>query len=95
MDSIYDPGYQRRFVQGQLSDRVRRFFDGLMERQVTVSDTLTIAGVAPDDREYRMSTAPIVIPERTSRRLSSAGLAISENPTDLLMAARTGTLDSR
>ena len=90
-DSIQDLDYRRRFVQRELTHRMRRFFDGLFERQITVSDTLTIVAVAPDDRAYRMRTSPVVIPERTARRLHSAGVTLG-SPTDLLAAARDGTL---
>jgi ABC-type lipoprotein release transport system permease subunit len=69
-----------------------RFFAALMTRLVTVADTLTITAVAPDDPAYDMDTSPIVIPERTARRLHSGGIAVTENPADLLDAAREGTL---
>jgi putative ABC transport system permease protein len=91
-DSLLDRDYQRRLVLRELGDRVGRFFDGLMSRRTTVSDTLTIAGVAPDDREYRFRTSPIVIPERTAQRLSASGFVIGGNPADLLAAVRDGRL---
>jgi putative ABC transport system permease protein len=91
-DSIYDAGYQRRFAKRELNHRFHKFFRGLMDRQLYVSDTLTIAGVAPDDPSYRIHTAPIVIPEQTARRLSTSGFIISENPADLFAAARDGAL---
>ena len=91
-DSILYKDYRRRFLQRELGDRFRRFFDGLMGRTVTVSDTLVITGVAPDDPEYRFRTAPIVIPEGTAERLSSTGFVVSGNPADLLLAARHGKL---
>ncbi len=92
MDSLHDAGYQRRFAKRELNLRFHKFFQGLMDRQSYVSDTLTIAGVAPDDPAYRIQTAPIVIPEQTARRLSSSGLIIGENPSDLFAAARDGSL---
>jgi len=92
LDSIYHPEYQRRMVQRELGARMSRFFEALMTRQVTVADTLTIAAVAPDDPEYKMNTSPVVIPERTARRLHAGGFSVSENPADLLAAARDGTL---
>jgi putative ABC transport system permease protein len=91
-DSIFHQDYQRRFMRKELGQRFQRFFDGLMNRQATVSDTLTIVGVAPEDTRYRVQTAPIVIPERTARRLSSGGFVIDENPADLLVAVRDGRL---
>ena len=92
LDSVYHPVYQRRFMQRELDQRLRRFFDGLMTHQATVADTLTITGVAPEDLSYRMRTSPIVIPEATARRLAAGGLTVSENPADLLAAVRDGSL---
>jgi putative ABC transport system permease protein len=92
MDSVYDPGYQRRFAKRELNHRFHKFFEALMERQIFVSDTLTIAGVAPDDPSYRIQTSPIVIPAQTARRLSSSGFVIGDNPSDLFAAARDGSL---
>ncbi|MFH1754920.1 MAG: ABC transporter permease, partial [Candidatus Latescibacterota bacterium] len=92
MDSLSNPEYQRRIVRHELNNSFSRFFQGLMERQTFVSDTLTIAGVAEDDPSYRIQTAPIVISQQTARRLSSSGFVISENPADLLAAARDGAL---
>ena len=91
-DSIQYIGYQRRFVRRELGERVRRFFDGLLSRQVTVSDTLTITAVAPDDKEYRFQTSPIVIPEQTAKRLSSGGFIMSGNPADMLALVKDGRL---
>lgn len=92
LDSIYNPAYQRRLVQRELGDRMQRFIAGLMERQVTVTDTLTIIGVAPNDTEYRFRTSPVVVPEGIARHLSSSGIAISGNPATLFEAARNGAL---
>jgi hypothetical protein len=85
-------GYRRRFVRRELSDRISRFAHGLMERLADVSDTLTIAAVAPDDPSYNMHISPIVIPERTARRLSHGGVVMSGNPGDLLTAVKSGAL---
>jgi putative ABC transport system permease protein len=92
LDSIYDADYQRRLMRQELGDRMQRFFDGLMNQQVTVSDTLTIVGVGPDDPEYQIRTSPIVIAERTARRLSSSGFVVSNNPADMLAAVQDGAL---
>jgi putative ABC transport system permease protein len=91
-DSIYDIGYRERFVRRELSGRISRFVEGLMSRQEDVSDTLTIAGVAPDDPSYHMRISPIIIPDQTARRLSSGGLIVSGNPADLMTAVRDGAL---
>jgi ABC-type antimicrobial peptide transport system permease subunit len=92
LDSIRNEQYQRRLVQRELSARFQGFITGLMERQVTVADTLTIIGVAPADTEYRYRTSPIVVPQGVSRRLSSSGIAIAGNPASIFEAARNGAL---
>jgi ABC-type antimicrobial peptide transport system permease subunit len=91
-DSINDQGYRRRFIRRELSSRIGRFISGLMERQASVLDTLIITGIAPGDASYGLRTSPVVIPERTARRLSSGGIVTGGNPADLLMSLREGTL---
>jgi ABC-type antimicrobial peptide transport system permease subunit len=91
-DSIYDIGYRRRFIRRELSGRISRFVKGLMSRQAVVSDTLTIAGVALDDPSYHMRISPIIIPDRTARKLSSDGIIMSGDPAQLLTAVRDGAL---
>jgi ABC-type antimicrobial peptide transport system permease subunit len=93
-DSIYDPGYRRRFARRELGDRISRFVQGLMNRKATVADTLTIVGVAPEDLAHRVRTSPIVISEGTAARLGSGGVIVGSNPSDLLIAAREGALFS-
>jgi putative ABC transport system permease protein len=91
-DSIDFMGYRERFIRREMSARIGRFIEGLMTRQADVSDTLTIAGVAPDDPSYRMRVSPIIIPEQTARRLSSGGLVMTGDPLDLLEALKNGAL---
>lgn len=91
-DSIGDMDYRRRFIKGELSSRIGRFVKGLMERQASVSDTLTITAVAPNDDSYGWQTAPLVIPESTARRLSTGGIVTGGNPADLLTSIREGAL---
>ncbi|MCK4775580.1 MAG: ABC transporter permease, partial [Candidatus Krumholzibacteria bacterium] len=92
LDSIYYEDYQRRVLRRELSDRARRFIDGLMKRQAVVSDTLVISGIAPRDERYQFRIAPVIIPERTAQRLSTGGFAISDNPAELFAAVRDGSL---
>jgi len=91
-DSLNHPPYVRRVVEKELSERARRFFDGLMEHQVTVADTLTIIAVARDPESYNIWTAPVFIPERTARLLTSAGIGLGDDPTALFAAMQTGDL---
>jgi ABC-type antimicrobial peptide transport system permease subunit len=91
-DSLYDVGYRRRFIRNELGERIGRFVKGLMERKATVSDTLTIVAIAPDDPSHHMRTSPIIIPDETARRLSRGGVLSSGDPTDLLVALKDGGL---
>jgi len=91
-DSMNSMGYRERFIRREMSARIGRFVEGLMTRQADVSDTLAIAGVAPDDPSYRMRVSPIIIPEQTARRLSSGGLVMTGDPLDLLEALKNGAL---
>jgi hypothetical protein len=91
-DSLNHPQYIRRIVERELSERAQRFFDGLMEHQVTVTDTLTIIAVARDPESYNIWTAPVFIPERTARLLTSAGIGLGDDPTALFAAMQSGDL---
>jgi ABC-type antimicrobial peptide transport system permease subunit len=91
-DSLSDPGYRSRALQRELNARARSFFDGLMKHQMRIADTLTIVAVAPEVENYQIRTAPIVIPEATARRLTSAGIGLGGDPTELLAAMQTGEL---
>jgi putative ABC transport system permease protein len=91
-DSLYSMSYRQRFFREEMGSRIARFVKGLMERQGSISDTLTIIGTAPSDRAYQIRTAPIVIPEETARRLSTGGVLVSTDPADLLMAVKEGGL---
>jgi putative ABC transport system permease protein len=91
-DSLSHPVYVRRLVQRELQDRSQRFFDGLMKRQVTVADTLVITAIARDPESYNIRTAPVFVPERTVRRLTSAGIGLGNDPTALFSALQSGNL---
>jgi ABC-type lipoprotein release transport system permease subunit len=91
-DSLSNPGYRTRALQQELNARARLFFDGLMNRQMTVSDTLSIRAAVPEPENYRFRLAPVIIPESTARRLTSAGIGLGSDPTDLLAAVQTGDL---
>jgi hypothetical protein len=90
-DSLVYPEYQRRLFHTELGTRAKRFFDGLMNRQVTVADTLVVTAVAPEIEEFRIRVSPIVISERTARRFSTSGISLGD-PTVLLEAVQSGSL---
>jgi len=92
IDSLFHEDYRRRIMRQELSEGLRRFIDGFMTRQLIVSDTLTIIGVTKPLTEHNREVPPIVITDRTARRLGSAGFIMSVDPTSLLTAARDGTL---
>jgi ABC-type lipoprotein release transport system permease subunit len=91
-DSLSYPEYVRRIAQRELADKARLFFDGLMNRQITVADTLVVVAVAPEVESRRLRTAPIFVTERTARKLTSAGINIGDDPTALFAAMRSGEL---
>ena len=88
-DSLFRPAYRNRVMRRELSEALKRFVDGLMTRRITVSDTLTITGVAY--RSGGINTAPLLITDETARRLQSRGMAIGSNPMDMLAAVQAGT----
>ena len=90
-DSVRSPSYQRRVMREQLSGRMVRFMNGLMNKRAVVSDTLTIIGVAPEDQEYDFRTSPIVVTDATARRLGTGGIPM-DNPTELLELMQSGSL---
>jgi putative ABC transport system permease protein len=91
-DSLSEPEYVRRIMSRELAGRAQRFFEGLMNRQVTVSDTLVITAVAPELESYNLRTAPILVPARTARLLTSAGIGLGNDPTELFAAMQSGNL---
>jgi ABC-type antimicrobial peptide transport system permease subunit len=91
-DSLQHPRYVRRLVERELSERARLFFDGLMAHQVTVRDTLTIIAVARDPESYNIFTAPVFVPERTARMLTTAGIGLGNDPAALFAALQNGDL---
>ncbi|MGD8415402.1 MAG: ABC transporter permease [Candidatus Latescibacterota bacterium] len=92
IDSLNNPLYIRGLVERGLSERAQRFFEGLMEHQVTVFDTLTIVAVAEDPETYNIWTAPVFVPERTARLLTSAGIGLGDDPAALFAAMQSGDL---
>ena len=92
IDSLYNRDYQRRLFEKELSARAGRFFDGLFNRQLTVSDTLVIKAVGADNEKYQIHLAPVLIPARTARILSSAGSGLGTDPAEMFTAMQSGVL---
>jgi putative ABC transport system permease protein len=91
-DSLQVPAYRQRLMRRELNEGVKRFVSGLFDRQLTVRDTLVIRGVGAHLPQYNIRLAPIVIPEITARKLSSAGFSLAGDPTTLLASLRGGSL---
>ena len=89
-DSLFRAPYRQRVVRREMNEALRRFIEGFTTRKLVTTDTLTIKGVAYRDEGVR--TAPILLPEKTARRLSSGGFGLGGSPTDLLSAMRSGRL---
>jgi hypothetical protein len=89
-DSVFNPAYRERVLRRELDEGLRRFLDGLMNRQLLVSDTLTIRGVGQRLDSYRLRLAPVIIPEKTARHLCSGGLMLGSNPSDMFTALSSG-----
>jgi len=93
-DSLFEADYRSRIMRRELNEGVRRFVTGFTSRTMTVSDTLTITGIAANLEEYRSRLAPIIVPEKTARRLTSSGYVAGSDPLTLLSAAQRGSLFS-
>ncbi len=95
MDSLANPKYRERIIRREMGERMSRFVDGLLNRKVTVADTLTIVGVGKKLDEYQFPISPVVVPEGTARQFGSAGIGITSDPADLLAAISSGTIFTR
>jgi ABC-type lipoprotein release transport system permease subunit len=91
LDSLMMPRYREQIMRREVNSRLGLFFDGLMNHQLVVADTLTIIGVSSDNDSYGTRTAPIVITEASARTLSTAGLGVGSNPADLFSALQSGS----
>jgi len=91
-DSLYVKNYRERFIRRELNEGVKRFTDGLMTRQMTISDTLVIKAVGEHFPAYNLGMTPVIITEKTARRFSSGGLGIGADPINIVAAMRNGAL---
>ncbi len=89
-DSLFQAEYRQRTMRRELNEGLRRFVEGLMNRRLEISDTLTIRGVTVLNSGIR--TYPIIIPLNTARRLTAGGFGAGSKPTDLFAAMKSGTL---
>ncbi len=90
LDSLMVRDYRRRVIREEVQAAAGRFFTGLMGRQETIVDTLTITGVIKAARGRRIKAEPIIIPAATARRLTTGG--ISTDPAELMTTIARGQL---
>lgn len=87
-DSIMNRQFVEQLARQEFSAAVRRFLDGYMNAQETISDTLTIRGVLKKRRHGRTSLKPLIIPLATAVRFDAGGL--SADPIELFSAIKRG-----
>ncbi len=92
-DSLLHTKYRNRVIRTEANEVLRRFLDGFINAQETISDTLTISGVRETGRMGRLRIEPIIIPIATATRFSTSGLR--GNPTEIFAAMSSGTLFSQ
>lgn len=88
-DSMRTLSFLRRFVRREAGEAARRFVDGYLHRQVTLSDTLTVRGVLRQGAR-RARLRSVIIPVSAARRFAAAGPG--GEPTELLPALLSGQL---
>ncbi|MDH3890067.1 MAG: ABC transporter permease [candidate division Zixibacteria bacterium] len=87
-DSLMNGEFVERLARQEFSAAAQRFFDGYMNAQETISDTLTISGVLKERRHGRTSIEPLIIPLATALKLDAGGL--TADPIELISAIRRG-----
>ncbi len=90
LDSLRRREYANRMVREKLGTAMARFFDGFVNSQAMICDTLTVCGVIKGERHGWLRTEPIIIPMAVAMRFTSGGIA--DNPVDLFSSLSNGTL---
>ncbi len=91
-DSLFCQDYRRRILRQEVNEVLRRFVQGLADRQRTLVDTLTIIGIGEDVGSYEIRMSPIIIPENFARKLNAGGYGLGSDPADLFSAVQEGRL---
>jgi putative ABC transport system permease protein len=89
-DSLFNKEYRSGVIRGEVSEVVRRFVDGFVNAQSTVSDTLTIGAIRQTSGVGGSRIEDVIMPVRTAVRFKSGGLGGS--PTEIFAAMSSGTL---
>ena len=90
IDSLGNKEYLSRVLRIEASEAFKRFLEGYMTAQRTVTDTLVICGVREGGRGIRMRAEQVIVPMATASRFNVGGP--SGNPADIFGAMRNGTL---
>jgi ABC-type antimicrobial peptide transport system permease subunit len=91
-DSLFYREYRQQVMRRELNEGARRFIDGFLNRQLTISDTVIIIGVGEKSQSFKHNLAPIFIPEKTARRLTAGGFGLGNDPLSLIEAMRKGII---
>lgn len=92
IDSLFEWGYLRGALMGELNVAARNFFEGYLRHPQITRDTLTIVGVMERPESYRLRVKPVIIPDATARRFAAA--KGGPRPEDLLAAFQGGRIDN-
>ncbi len=90
MDAFLGGQSTDRLIRSEAGAALRRFMEGLLRAQGTVTDTLTICGVRRVQRAARIHAEPLVVTLATGDRISRAGM--SGSPTEMISRLSSGTL---
>ncbi len=93
-DSLFNTEYRRKIMEREFNEGIKRFIQGFMNHQITISDTLTITGVLETTGGRRIRSTGVIIPEETARRLSHGSFGVGSDPTGLFAAMKSGHLFS-
>ena len=90
LDSLNDASYRNRIATNELREAFKLFFDGFLNSNSEVRDTLKICGVIESWEGSRIKVKPIIIPVNTAANFSSSGF--SSDPAKMLAAIKNGDL---
>ncbi len=91
-DSLFNRDYRDRILRQEINEALRRFVQGLSNRQRTLVDTLKIVGIGEDVGNHQIRTSPVIIPEHLARKLSAGGYGYGNDLTDIIPAIQEGRL---
>jgi len=90
IDSLSKSAYRSTVIRTEASEALRRFMNGFLLAQESVSDTLTVCGVREMVRGGPTRIDPVIVPLNTARRYSAKGPG--GGPAEIFAAMSRGTL---